>query len=69
MTQHGPAITYVMLSRVTSRDRLYILDGLRPENFKSVEGAAFADDATRAAHARMRARAYPLAAYIFVWTG
>jgi len=29
----APAILYVMLSRATSRDKLYILDGLRPDDF------------------------------------
>jgi ATP-dependent exoDNAse (exonuclease V) alpha subunit len=38
----APAIVYVMLSRATTRDHLYILGGLTPDDFAAVHTAPIA---------------------------
>lgn len=40
----SPAIVYVMLSRVTTRDNIYILGQLQPEDFVPVNDAAFLEE-------------------------
>jgi hypothetical protein len=42
----APGIVYVMLSRVTSRDDLFILGDLQPNHFVPVATATFAGEAT-----------------------
>lgn len=37
----APGIVYVMLSRVTTRDNLYILGSLKPEDFVPATAASF----------------------------
>jgi hypothetical protein len=40
----APGMVYVMLSRVTTRDNLFIIGHLKPEDFVPATAAAFAPD-------------------------